>query len=143
MDIINKICICCHKSKILEDFYKHPQMKDGHLGRCKECQKNNSSYNYFLHRDEHIIYEQMRGQKPERKLKKLLYQRKSRAINQLAYKATGIVNNAIRDEKLQKESCMLCGSVKAEAHHADYGKPLEVTWLCRPCHVSLHGKIPF
>lgn len=27
-------------------------------------------------------------------------------------------------------------------HHADYDKPLEVTWLCRPCHLAVHGVVP-
>lgn len=31
-----------------------------------------------------------------------------------------------------------CGSNESEMHHEDYGKPLEVQWLCRPCHVLEH-----
>lgn len=32
-----KRCIICLKEKQLSDFYAHPQMKDGHLNKCKEC----------------------------------------------------------------------------------------------------------
>jgi len=32
-----KPCIECHESKPLNDFYRHPMMKDGHVGVCKKC----------------------------------------------------------------------------------------------------------
>lgn len=31
--------------------------------------------------------------------------------------------------------CESCGEAKPlDGHHEDYSKPLEVVWLCRPCH---------
>ena len=37
--------------------------------------------------------------------------------------------------------CMRCFLPrKVEAHHADYNKPLAVSWLCRPCHTYVHPK---
>ncbi len=35
-----KICFKCGKDKSLDDFYKHLQMADGHLGKCKQCTKD-------------------------------------------------------------------------------------------------------
>lgn len=32
-----KTCFKCGKEKSLDEFYTHPRMKDGHLGKCKEC----------------------------------------------------------------------------------------------------------
>lgn len=40
--------------------------------------------------------------------------------------------------KLVRLPCSVCSSPKSEAHHEDYGKPLDVTWLCRPHHLELH-----
>ena len=48
------------------------------------------------------------------------------------------VNNSVRDKKLLREPCAICGEVKSEAHHTDYTKPLEVTWLCRLHHAAWH-----
>ena len=34
-----KICLRCNSSKNVDDFYKHPQMSDGHLNICKTCKR--------------------------------------------------------------------------------------------------------
>src|SRR6185295_16839071 len=41
--------------------------------------------------------------------------------------------------KLLPQLCAKCGDPKAEKHHEDYSKPLEVIWLCRKCHLELHN----
>lgn len=40
---MEKICFKCSLLKPLEDFYKHKQMSDGHLNKCKVCTKNDTS----------------------------------------------------------------------------------------------------
>jgi hypothetical protein len=35
------------------------------------------------------------------------------------------------------QSCAVCGAA-AEMHHVDYERPLDVTWLCRSCHLAWH-----
>lgn len=37
-----KECIICGEDKVLSAYYKHKQMADGHLGKCKDCCKNQS-----------------------------------------------------------------------------------------------------
>ena len=56
----------CNKEKPLSDFYKHSQMKDGHLNKCKECIKKN----VLDHREKNIDkireYDRKRGKSPHR-----------------------------------------------------------------------------
>lgn len=55
------------------------------------------------------------------------------------------VYRAVRKGLLTKPTiCEACGqatpSRRLHAHHHDYTKPLEVTWLCTFCHREQHGK---
>lgn len=57
-------------------------------------------------------------------------------------KARSDVNHAIRDGKLKREGCEICGSSESEAHHDNYNFPLDVRWLCFSHHREWHKKNP-
>ncbi len=54
----------------------------------------------------------------------------------------GKLRRALQAGKLVKpDMCSNCNEPnKVEAHHNDYSKPLEVTWLCCGCHKKIHSK---
>lgn len=41
---------------------------------------------------------------------------------------------AIHRGDLVVQPCELCGDRATVAHHDDYSEPLDVRWLCGPCH---------
>lgn len=53
-------------------------------------------------------------------------------------RARSMANTHLRRGKIKRKPCENCGSKKAQMHHEDYSKPLEVRWLCRRCHVQHH-----
>jgi hypothetical protein len=53
-------------------------------------------------------------------------------------RAQNLVSAALRRNQITRQPCEICGSIKVEAHHDDYSKPLEVRWLCRVHHEEHH-----
>jgi len=133
-----KTCFKCQQTKAITEFYVHPQMGDGRLNKCKECAKRDVSKNYQANVEHYTSYERERSRRPERKAAVSMYRKRRPSIKRAATIATG---NAIRDGKLIPKPCEKCGESKAEAHHDDYSKPLEVRWLCRKHHLEHHGKV--
>lgn len=139
-----KTCISCHQLKPLEEFYTHPQMKDGRLNKCKSCCKSQVKQariddpQKFRQRDKqrnalpHRI--QMREQYAKTHVP-LVNEIKRRWSKRNPEKRAAhiAVSNAIRDGKLFPRTCEVCGK-KAQAHHDDYSNPLEVKWLCPKHH---------
>jgi len=58
-------------------------------------------------------------------------------------RANGLVAKAIRNGTLRRRPCERCGNPKAEGHHEDYSKPLDVTWLCRKHHRIRHAEMAY
>lgn len=130
-----KACICCGEIKPPEDFYKHAQMADGRLNKCKECCK---AQERERRRTNPAVqaYDRERAKLPHRKAAARQVTIRWREENPEAYRAQTAVGNAIRDGKLAKgEICEAEGCFRTDvhAHHHDYSKPLEVTWKC-PLH---------
>lgn len=60
--------------------------------------------------------------------------------NQGKANAHKLVNRAIRlGELVRPNHCETCQcKCKPIAHHTDYNRPLDVVWLCHPCHERRH-----
>lgn len=49
------------------------------------------------------------------------------------------VHNAVKNGKLIRKPCRICGNKQSFAHHKDYARPLEVEWYCRKHHREQHN----
>lgn len=122
-------CKQCKFVKGDDQFYTSNQ------STCKECIKANARANRRKRIDYYRAYDRERGNRQG-----LEYLRSYRKSNAAKYKAHCMVNNAIRDGKLLKESCEICDDENVHAHHDDYLKPLEVRWLCPAHHHQWHAQ---
>lgn len=140
--MMNKRCFKCNKIKDINSFYKHKNMADGHLNKCKECTKKDIKRRYLdpESKQKIVAYEKKRFQDPKRKLKLHFYVLKMREKSPGKYRARTKLNNALRDGRIIKKPCAICGDVNSEAHHKDYRKYLDVIWLCRKHHLLEENK---
>lgn len=150
---MTKNCFKCGRNLPLSEFYKHSAMKDGHLGRCKECTRVAVRKNRAARIGYYRQYDRERGKLPHRKelasrVNRRLAEdsgygaerwRRSNAKYPMKYKARTALGNAIRDGRIARQPCERCGAARAQAHHDDYRRPLDVRWLCSRCHGAEHA----
>jgi hypothetical protein len=63
-----------------------------------------------------------------------------KARNPLATWSQSALRSALRKGLLKREPCRVCGAEPADAHHADYERPLSVEFLCRKHHRRHHAE---
>ena len=134
-----KKCFKCEIEKPVDQFYRHPQMSDGRLNKCKDCAKRDVQMNRLDKIERYRKYDRKRGNRQS-----IEYLRTYRKNNASKYAAHSAVNNAVRSGKLHRsESCESCGSTDRwiHGHHDDYDKPLNVMWLCPVCHKQRHKEL--
>jgi len=133
-----KHCSKCDSEKPLEEFHRNKGAHDGRTNWCKPCACAHVRTARRANLEHYRTYDRERAQRPERKAADVVATRRKRAKNRLRYKAHWTVANEIRNGRLRRGGCEVCGESPTDAHHDDYKKPLEVRWLCRTHHCEHH-----
>jgi len=139
--IRSKECFKCKTVKPLDEFYKHSMMADGHVNKCKECNKQDVTDNRNKNIDRIREYDRVRAKNPQRIKAAQEISSAWRKADKRRMKCHNAVTRAVRSGLLERQPCVRCGETKSLAHHEDYDKPLDVMWLCQPCHKQRHKEL--
>ena len=124
-----KICFKCGRELPLSEFYKHPKMTDGHLNKCKECNKKDVHENYLknIQNEDYVEKERKRGRD---KYRRLNYVSRPSAHNENKTTRANAKKNGINcDGK--------------EIHHWNYNLKNDIFLLGRREHKKVHLNMKF
>lgn len=148
-----KLCRECNVEKPLSEFYVHGQMKDGHLNKCKHCVKARIDKYLKANPDKKKQWalNYANSETGLKKAKAYLSTEKGKAVRKnktnnyrknhpIRDRARYLVSYEIQCGRLIRPNvCSCCNAeCKPHGHHDNYTKPLEVEWLCEPCHKLWH-----
>lgn len=138
-------CKVCGKTSDEAEFYASIKTY------CKEHWKAKVKSNREANPEHYKEFDRNRANMPERIEMRKAYQ-KTVAFSESHSKATkkykenhsekrkaqAAIAHGLRDGKIEKLPCFVCGSEKSEAHHPNYDAPLDVIWLCDTHHKQTH-----
>ena len=137
----SKVCFKCLIEKPVEEFYRHKNMSDGFLNKCKECTKQDVLTNRGKNIERVREYDRQRAKLPHRRAAQAVINKAWREEDTRRQNAHNAVRRAIMNGSLIRQPCERCGNENSVAHHEDYDKQLEVMWLCQPCHKKRHQEL--
>lgn len=150
-----KHCPKCDVVKPIENYTRCKRTSDGVQAYCKECRSfiakeqraKRSLAQVLRDKERELVYriENKSARKlairnckiknPERYAK---YNAEYRKIAPHKAQARNLIALLLKEEKLSRGPCQICGEVKTEGHHSDYNYPDSVMWLCKDHHAAWH-----
>lgn len=126
-----KKCFQCGIIKPLSEFYKHSEMSDGYLNKCKDCVKASSRKRYLLKSKDKDWMEKERIRSRD-KFKRLGYKDKFKKTAKLCPEIPNL------SRRLRNMGFLLKNK---ELHHWNYNKPYSIFILSRKAHRNIHKYI--
>lgn len=145
-----KVCCHCHERRAPQDFGRDRSRPDGLACRCRTCEherylrnrqdKLPHMYDYYRRNRAHYLtyFQGWKQRRPD-------YSReyKRRGKHTAKHRARVALEMAVAAGRVEKpDRCSDCGTLtsasRLHGHHADYGKPYEVEWMCPRCHGLRH-----
>lgn len=154
-----KLCTHCQCVKPVSEFSRATRNRDGLYVHCKACkaaanrawraanpEKCKAHREAWEASEAGQAYRRIQVKPPRSKSgKRYTTSRESRqaylARNIQKRRAWRVLGRAVREGRISPwPVCAVptCAISETEAHHPDYSRPLDVVWLCREHHLSIH-----
>ena len=119
---------------------RHCKTNEGTMVDCRNTSSNGTVHVYYSCKE--CNNKRARDYRKTEKGKDVYYDIMSRQYQKHKHKisARNKLHMATKRGLIAKPTlCDVCGLYgKLDGHHDDYDKPLEVRWLCRNCHNTIH-----
>ncbi len=133
-----KACSICKVVKESSEFFKRKTTFDGLQTLCKSCAVRLNRQYQRAHPERILAKNKLRFSTPEASARATEWGRQARKRDTQKYRARTAITTALASGRITRRPCERCGNPKAEAHHEDYAKPLDVQWLCKFHHNERH-----
>ena len=131
-------CRLCKGEKTSEHFFKdkYRPYRDFLDTACKNCRRLEYRERRLRNKETYLKKDKKYYENHKEEIAKKRVEWYSK--NKHKASAHEKVKRAVYSGTLIKLPCGVCGNVKAQAHHEDYNKPLDVMWLCATHHRRQH-----
>lgn len=134
------LCSVCRLEKPIADFNARHDRSSGTQSHCRVCDQRRNSEFYRRDIDSSRARRRESFRRDPRGSERLIENQKR---NPAKHAAQMRVYNAVKRGTLVRPAiCSRCPEThRIEGHHDDYGKPLDVMWLCTACHRARHREL--
>lgn len=138
-----KKCSECGRMLPVSEFSKRKGNRDGLQARCRGCFSAYNKKRYASNREKFKAdVKRYKEGNPQTVLATRLKTCAEKPTHRNAYR---VVEAALKaGELVNPQVCFGCGCKppehRIEAHHHDYARPLDIVWLCAPCHRRMDAR---
>lgn len=136
---MEKQCFKCGQIKPLTEFYKHSQMGDGHLNKCKSCTRNDSKIQLNKNLASKEFHEKEKKRHRE-KYHKLNYKEKHKQSQEEKAKSMCLYKKKYPEKIKARNISQRLAKEGFHAHHWSYHKEnaLSIIYLTPKDHAKAH-----